>query len=557
MKKSTLLLFIIIFLSGCYKDIDNGSSIQIKRGPKIIVDAELVGSVVDLEPQNESQYSIKIDNQFYVLDEDRIPSIQLNDAEKQGQFIEVYRDNALSGAMQVALLENQTNFIKVQPIEKFEQTGFNGSEGLSIQEEIHVEVTDLMLKNDAGDIYSETISSQTSYSSLREYNKQLISYAYNESSEKEVVNVSQSFHLSFLDNSGLDLSVGSGKITFDFMASATEKLYYFDKSTAEWLSIAQLIDGHNSVSFDRSGYFAIGEGRRALLLEGVVTKEETPVIFQNINLEGVRNTFTSSFGKFISFVPKEINLTTSLLNSCGDEHHDFINTIGDQDQENIELKVPLDDVLYIKNDFRLIDCAGEVSEASLIKLKYQDGQEELISNYTPEVAFVSVCDESFSIVPINEDFLESGPELSWNSSNAALKYLSSCDDFQDGFSFITIRNDKKLFDPFVLEIEENKIISRNEDSNFKLIIETDSKGLIAMDKINISIDDEGFGDSGYFISCENAADGCGIEFCEISHLKTEGDEWTRIYFSGTLWMQTKDPPQAGNFDVEGLILSKN
>ena len=75
-------------------------------------------------------------------------------------------------------------------------------------------------------------------------------------------------------------------------------------------------------------------------------------------------------------------------------------------------------------------------------------------------------------------------------------------------------------------------------------------------EVNFFIEDEDFGDDGYKMNCENSTIGCGFDNINITHLRDMGDGLSRISFSGTLWMQTIDNPTAGNYPVEGQIITK-
>lgn len=151
----------------------------------------------------------------------------------------------------------------------------------------------------------------------------------------------------------------------------------------------------------------------------------------------------------------------------------------------------------------------------------------------------------------------SGPSFSWTTEIAAeLSYLSNCQEHEDGYSFIKIRNDKKLYKAFSFDKEDGKTFLTAQDDALKLIVKGTDIGPYNVEELNIKIDDLNFGANGYAINCENSTQGCGIEEAFVSHYEETNDGWIRITFSGEAWMQTITPAAAGNFPIEGIILCK-
>jgi hypothetical protein len=81
-------------------------------------------------------------------------------------------------------------------------------------------------------------------------------------------------------------------------------------------------------------------------------------------------------------------------------------------------------------------------------------------------------------------------------------------------------------------------------------------GLIPENLVNIVIDDSDFGESGYYVSCENSPLGCGISDFRVTHYSIQQNGQVRAKFSGDIWMQTLNPTLAGTYPIEGVIISK-
>jgi len=75
-------------------------------------------------------------------------------------------------------------------------------------------------------------------------------------------------------------------------------------------------------------------------------------------------------------------------------------------------------------------------------------------------------------------------------------------------------------------------------------------------QVNVFLEDDSFGTNGYRIACENTTNGCGFTTWNVTHYEAGSEKWVRVSFEGEVWMQTINPPQAGYFPVEGVILTK-
>ena len=113
----------------------------------------------------------------------------------------------------------------------------------------------------------------------------------------------------------------------------------------------------------------------------------------------------------------------------------------------------------------------------------------------------------------------------------------------------------KLYGAFTLEKENNKSIFRSQSDNIRVLIEGESTGKYGESQVNFYINDIDFGEDGYFMNCQLAPEGCEVKDCYVSHYEEMSNGMTRVTFSGVLWMQTIVNPTAGNYIVEGQIIT--
>jgi len=114
----------------------------------------------------------------------------------------------------------------------------------------------------------------------------------------------------------------------------------------------------------------------------------------------------------------------------------------------------------------------------------------------------------------------------------------------------------KIYSAIRTENLGDKTILESQNGEIKFLIDGNTPGVYTEDQLNIKINDNGFGDHGYAVSCENSTQGCGITNIYVSHYEEMPGGWIRITFSGEVWMQTITPAAAGNFPIGGTILSK-
>jgi hypothetical protein len=555
MRKTNLPLLLLFLLStSCYKDVDNSTEIIKESPPHIVVDGDLVGDFAYIDGSGSDQFSLKIRGQTYQARGSELPPVQLNKVYKRGELVEFYRNGILAGASQVGLIENEVNYKQFLVESSFEQEGFNNSKTLEFENDLSLTIDGSGLSLIDGGPYEGRAIITYHNSSNKEYNENLSNFAYDHSGNLSIVDPIQSFYIALESDDGEKLQISDGEILIKDGQAEGKHIYHYNEANAIWQWVSSFSAGVNTEKIVDTGLFILGGSSEAVYVEGEVLLTDLPISKQKlfISSEGFQRELQStSSGHFGSFVPKSSRLLVEVRDR---NDQNLYSEEVDQNSFGNLLKVELpSEVLsskFLTTDFEVIDCEGKIKEQRSISLDYTGGQSERFVLSRIEPSLLPIASENFQIRS------GEGPAFEWNELTQDIHYLSECTDHEQGFTLIKIRNDQKLFPAFLKEQSNDKTVLNAVQNEVRLIIEADAKGLYTNDMVNISIDDMTFGDQGYFVSCENAEQGCGIEVCEITHFKDDGDEWNRVFFKGKIWMQTISPPQAGNFDVEGYILSK-
>jgi len=281
--------------------------------------------------------------------------------------------------------------------------------------------------------------------------------------------------------------------------------------------------------------------------------------FQSIDLSIDNNksiqVTASANGRWASFLPKDILSVLTINDPCGEfvaeedlnileDGQTFATALTNANTENL---IPL--------NFQSIKCDGELVNAPGTLVEF--GATEtlmLFPTSSVQIAVLSCGEIIISGYDVTNN--NQGPGIPWNAQiEDQLEYLSACEDFNDGFSFLKINGEMELLSPFTLTKENGRSILRSAENDIRIIIQGEQIGNYKENEVNFYIDDEDFGEKGYRMYCENSPVGCGINDCYISHYEDVGNGLTRVTFSGTLWMQTIQNPTAGNYEVQGQIIT--
>jgi len=549
MRKALLLGSFVLILQACYKDIDRSITAEVERPTTVIVDADIHLDQISDGGNSMAANAALINGTSYQINTDSGLIEDVKNLNQRGQFIELFVDNTRVGAFQTTIIENQVNNLQATTLSPFKLEEL--SEEWSDTDEFALEIITPSFTDQSGLDYQGRVYSERNFSTEDSFNDGLITYAINKEGRRVVVDVSASFFLGFQDETGRDLSITSGELELNVGVDMAE-LYWFSKDERLWIHASDIVSGQNTSKLKSDGWFAIGTSHSAVYHRGNLELENTAIAKQALTVTSPhvnRTIFTSSAGGYAFFYESEEETKLEFFTKSQVLLSHELKSASDSESE-LEIPSNFKDLHYLRGDFEVINCVGGMEDKKALTIQDLSGKQRSFVIPRNEVAWLPVDGDEFTLIS------GAGPELLWKREKGAIHYLTNCPDFKDGFSFLKIRDNTKVYPAFNANREMQKSILSSASNEVKFIVEASAKGSYEEEYINVGINDPSFGEQGYFVSCENAADGCGIDVCEISYFKEDGDEWNRIFFSGEIWMQTIDPPQAGNFEVEGYIISK-
>ena len=555
MKKYLLLLFVVVGVGiGCYEDTDTSKEPEvIIEIAEVFITTSISGSVLDKEGNPISDYSIMINDEVNPVSQDQF-YINMDGLKKKGQTIHVMQEGKKIGMTTELLLENDINYIQIRHHEPYNELTLNDNTSvLEINEHITANVTRTQWTNGyQGEIKAEYTSIEPSIA--------LTSVGYDVNSDLLAIKSFGGFYLSFENGDGEKILAQDA---YPIIIKSTELdaevngLFSFDEKDEVWVFVSE-ISANEEVEITGSGYYTFANYTPGVFVEGRVIKEDNPVAYQSMRWElaSMSNDFNATeAGKWITVLPEKDDVVVQLLNPCGDLIQNENISVGGEDLRHPDVVAESSDN-YQKLDMKVLDCEGE--EVANPKINLSDSSDEYRYHFSDSYAnsWIPVCGD-FEISAWNSNPADTGSKLNWSTEfSSGLDVLTNCNEHLEGFSYIKIREDEKIYSSFNILREGDRFMLSSMDDRVKLIVKGTGEGDYEMENINIVIDDPDFGEAGYYIKCENSPLGCGIEEFSLTHFDEEEGGTVRASFSGILWMQTIEPSVAGNFEVEGVILIK-
>lgn len=561
MKNLSIFSLIIIFVfTSCYKDVDQPQELRtITEQPRTTGDSGLSGKVVLPNGDLLTDYSLVINGDSYTVENEYF-YLELQNLKKQGQLIEVFQNGQLYAAAYPNILENDINQIEIQSLNDFttinlEKETNTVTMGSNI--ELTVNKADLINKNSNNLALNAELNFQVI--SDASVTGQMIQAAYNHEGQLVCVDAEQIILID-ANESGENVGLASEKLlNLQIAQSANKSLYSFNDEYGYW-EFVTVITGAPIV-LDRLDHLAIGNHQPGLYVEGLVEENQRPISY----IEGMNSSSslsnkmrTTVSGRWAGFVIEGEALNQQLLNPCGLEINQRTFSTEEVIDNELTTQLNSNESLYNLHS-QVFDCDGELIERPAVVLVQGDNNNQVYVFPDKTIdSWVSVCNIDFKVGGYDLNTGEQGPVLNWNSGiTDSLEYISSCQKDQNGYSYIKIRDQIRTYDPFVTNIDNGKTTISSPSDNVRISFEGAMEGEYQVQDVNIYINDEMFGPDGYYISCESAEQGCGINDFYVSHFEETADGWLRASFSGVLWMQTIEPALAGNFPIEGVILTKN
>ena len=555
MKRQILYIICVALLStGCYKDVDDTPPPEvIIETTEVLINTSISGNVLDGEGNLVSNYTLLINNQPNTIPANHF-LLDLEEVKKKGQTIHVFKDGLQIGIRTELLVENDINHLEIVRHPEFNQTSL-------MVDDPKIDFTKSLKADFSSTRWENNYNGQITIEYVAiESNNSLTPVGYNSISELLAIDSRGGFYLNARNENGDDILaekenpilIQTGELDEDI-----NSLFVFDAENEIWLLVTEFTPG-DEITVLGKGYYTFAKYDSGVFVEGKITKADSPVSYQGMNwIVGSmsNNVCATEEGNWIGLLPKEERVSLNLLTPCnGSLRSETIET-STFDAKNQNFDLAGNDNYQLLN-FKVLDCEEEIVANPSFEINSGENQNVYVFSEGYTEKWIAVCDE-FDISALNQTTGESGPEIAWSTDiSDELDVLTDCNELEEGFSYIKIRDDQKVYSSFSMEIVEERTVLQSEEGNVRFYFRGMQEGKYDVDQVNVFIDDIEFGDKGYYIKCENSNVGCGIDNFNVTHFNLGDNGMIRVTFSGNLWMQTLSPSVAGNFDVEGVIVIK-
>lgn len=551
MKNIYLSIIILLVIStGCYDNIDTTPPTTVViETPAVFVKTQLSGSVIDDDGQLISDYYLDINGDITDIASDYF-FLEIEDAKKKGQTIKVIKDGNPIALKTTLLIENDINHIQIERHDEITTAQkSNATAVLQLSKDITLDLTNTSYTNQTNDqvlIDYAIIGTEIGLSPI----------AFDEVGGVLALDARGGFYLSLRNEDGSDLILDDESrisILFDSKPENANSIYHYEEQLQVWLKIDDISEGDITL-LPGQGYYAFGTSTGGVFVEGMIAKDNSSVAYQQMEWknEGLHNGICATeSGRWIGVLPTNSNTNLDLVNPCGETTQQETITVDSDDQTSTLINIS-DNSNYQYLNHTIVDCEGNEISDGAINIESGSSTQHLVFEESNQNRWISVCDQ-FEIAAYNESESASGSSIPWSASIPSQELvLSDCVTLERGYGFVQIRSDEKVFPAFdVSQTNEQTTLSAT-DGSMTIKFRGTTPGAYDDKQVNISINDNMFGDNGYFISCQNTMEGCGVMSFNVQ-ASVDGDRWI-ITFDGTLWMQTITPAVAGNFPVEGQIL---
>ena len=558
-RNTTICLFSIICLSACYDNVDNSIVVDTADDTPILVTTAITGSLVDSNDDQISGYQIAINDLLENVESKRF-LVHLEEVNKNGQAIYIKDGTQINSFLHTPLIENDINLIKLQMFDPMNSSLISSS-GLgliNISPSISLEIETDNLIDEQGNIPTQDVYAD--YRDLSTLNNiaQLGIAAYNSKNQLRSTLHLNAFQLEFRDDNDTSYALSNNaKISLQVSNSTEEvSLFHFNEATDKWEELEELEEGLNEITINKSGLFTISEHKAAVYAEGDINKEGTKVSYHLLSI-AQQKLYSTAEGKWISIIPSNTEIVLNTLTPCESTISNYTIPASEINIKDIDIEVTAGN--YYRLQTTVYDCNGELEETTAIYLKDEInvGNIYLFSDKNLNT-WVSVCNSEFDISTYDIDTDIKGPAIPWSLDIVDdQSFLVSCDAFQDGYSYIKIRNDRRVLAPFdAMKIADTSTTLHSTDNKIRFRFEGQMADSYMENQVNVYLEDDMFGSGGYLINCDNTELGCGFTTWNVTHYEAGSEKWVRVSFEGDVWMQTINPPQAGYFPVEGVLLTK-
>lgn len=543
------LILLSLLFNSCYEDSDFTIVETEEEISSTRIDAGLSGKL-NSENTNSEELSLEVDNQVYDIKDNFF--IDLKDVKKRGQMMYLKSGNDLVAFGNPLLIENDINyfeFINLGP-PRTEEIDVRSSNNIVIGE-VNVELGSSGLLKD-GEIISN--NERLKILEIEDVNtlKSFASYGFDKEKEPLFIEPVMGFHL------GLDDSA----ITFD------PRLSYVSYNNSDQLALF-MIDGFdnlvlvaegselNRYPISSQGLYILGTYRDAVYIEGTIHKDGYGISYMPLKIENTNNFYSTSKGRWAQYNTINTEIDLQVLSPC----YDFIQSqkllLSQDDKLDVSVDLKANEGLIYNLKTRVINCDGSIDEIQAVNIDNGSNSYIYVFEEGTVDKWIPVCQKEFSISGVSVGSFAKGPLFTWSVDfNDDVSFVSNCPELEEGFAYFVINGEENVYSAFEINADLEHTVLRSEANKIRIRFDGSMERTYAENEVRIFISDPDFGNNGYAISCENSPVGCGINDFQVTHFEDAGSGWFRASFSGVLWAQTIDPPVAGNYQLEGIILSK-
>ncbi len=549
--KYHLLIFLIpIFLIGCYEDFDNSDSERSIEQPDIIVDSKLTGTLIGEDNEEINDYVVTVDGEEFNINGNYF-NISKEYIKQKNQHITLIKDGQNVGFANVTIVKEDINKYKFQIFPS--QTSISNQENIVLSQ-------DFSIIYNTSDFTSTNIELVSGFTNDQNLLNQIGVLGLDNQNEEVFLNAKVAFRIQPKSSLEELLTDKSLKLAYNIenLNSSKLALFYYDKNLSKWIYQIDLTTNIGEVSIDKLGYYKIADYTKAKYVEGEIQIEEKAISYQEFTLsENNIKKISTANGKWNAILPIESETEMILRNSCSEDFQRF--TIDTNDENSIQNIDPNFNSQYCPINVKVLDCDGNEIEIPSLSMESNSNKEIYTFPETQVDAIIPLCENNFNTTVFNsEDGNTSGVSLPWDKTiEDELGILSDCEEFDKGFNYIEIEGVQKTFESFTSYYNGGKTFLTTEDNSIQIAFKGNEIGFHEENEVNIFINDQSFGTTGYSIDCLQSNEGCGITEFYVSHYSNDPNEFIRASFEGEIWAQRINPPQAGYFKIKGQIIIKN
>lgn len=549
-----ICIFLPIILSNCYKDNDNSIPDEIIiEINQVFIDTKIAGTVIDHNGDKLVNYNLKINDEDYIVEGDNF-IISLKEAKQRGQTIYVEKSGKIIGQTTVLLVENDINQLVINSFPNWSNIQSNTKESNISLGFLTADISNTIFQTSNFEHY---IGELNISHGLFNFENNITNIGFSNLNDLLVLEPLGGFYFSIKDENNETLSVENKNpiiLSLDNIPEKTTSIFHFDNKKEQWTKLIDLDNNTSSITISQSGYYLFAIHDSGIFVSGNVNYEGSHVSYHPIRWshEHLSNSLiTTMNGKWITILPENKSSSLDLVNGCNQTIQQEPITTFKSHIKNYPLDVENINNEYQKLNFKIVNCEGLTENNPSITIN--ESTIYHFENETINTWLTLGCDD-ISIAG-NSSNGSKGPSVPWNSSiSESINTLTNCDNHTDGYTYVMIDNQIKLYDSFYFEKKENRSIFTSNDNTFIISIMGQNTGNYEEHQVNILIDDIIFGNQGYYCNCLESEIGCGITECIISKYDDHPLGWITVKIKGNVWMQNLKTNIASYLPVEAVII---